>query len=371
MDLNRRIIHIDMDAFYASVEMRDNPSLRGKPIIVGGMPDDRGVVATCSYEARRYGIHSAMPSRTAYNLCPHAIFIKPRHEVYKQVSYQIREIFERYTDLIEPLSLDEAYLDVTENKVNLPYATTIAKQIKRDILRELGLTASAGVSYNKFLAKIASDYYKPNGFMVITPDMTEEFLEQLPISKFYGVGKVTEEQLRKIGIKTGKDLRSLELDYLVSTFNKRGYILYDFARGIDHRKVESHRDRKSIGAETTFSEDIPFEKVLIKQELHKIAAKVGYRLERAEKAGRTLTLKIKYDDFRQITRRMTVDKPMYNAEDILGHLDTVLSKLENTEQAIRLLGLTISGCIDKNEKVFTNVSLFDKEFNVESRGKYV
>ncbi|MGL6174328.1 MAG: DNA polymerase IV [Cellulosilyticaceae bacterium] len=360
----RKIIHIDMDAFYASVEIRDNPRLKGKPIIVGGDPNDRGVVATCSYEARKYGIHSAMPSRTAHKLCPHAIFIHGRHEVYKEVSLQIREIFYRYTDLVEPLSLDEAFLDVTENKKEIPYATTIAKAIKKAIWEELKLTASAGVSYNKFLAKIASDYYKPNGLMVITPDMTEDFLEKLPINKFYGVGKVTEQELRKIGIHTGGDLRRLDLEYLVASFNKRGYILYDFARGIDDRPVESHRDRKSVGAETTFSEDLVFKPEIIKKELEQIANKVGYRLQRAEKCGRTLTLKVKYDDFRQITRSLTFQAPIYTEAEILQHLDEMIEKVEIRDKKVRLLGLTVGNCMDKKEEIFVNLSLFDKDFKL-------
>lgn len=364
MESMRKIIHIDMDAFYASIEVRDNPSLKGKPVIVGGSPGERGVVATCSYEARKYGIHSAMPSRTAYNLCPDAIFVKGRHEVYKEVSYQIRDIFYRYTDKVEPLALDEAFLDVTENKLEIPYATTIAKQIKKAIKEELGLTASAGVSYNKFLAKIASDYNKPDGFMVITPDMTRKFLDQLPIHKFYGVGKVTEEQLKRIGIRTGEDLRKLELNYLVSAFNKRGYILYEFARGIDNREVESHRDRKSVGAEKTFREDLPFGKGVIEEELIAIAKKVGERLERANKCGRTITLKVKYDDFHQITRGLTLDAPVYTYEQIVEHLRELMDKVEIRDRNVRLLGLTVSNCLDRDEQVFVNVSLFDEEFRV-------
>lgn len=364
MEFMRKIIHIDMDAFYASVEVRDNPKLKGKPVIVGGNPNERGVVATCSYEARQYGIHSAMSSRTAYKLCPDAVFVKGRHEVYKEVSNQIREIFYRYTDKVEPLSLDEAFLDVTENKKDIPYATTIAREIKKVIKEELGLMASAGVSYNKFLAKIASDYNKPNGFMVITPEMTQDFLDQLPIHKFYGVGQVTEKQLRRIGIRTGEDLRKLDLNYLVSAFNKRGYILYEFARGIDNREVESHRDRKSVGAETTFNQDLPFEKGIITKELIKISQKVTERLERANKCGRTITLKVKYDDFHQITRGLTFEEPIYTQKQIEQHLEELIDKVEVRNRNVRLLGLTISNCLDRDEVFFVNISLFDEGFNV-------
>ena len=248
---NRKIIHIDMDAFYASVEQRDKPYLRGKPVVVGGPPESRGVVTTCSYEARKFGIHSAMPSKNAYKRCPYAIFVPPRFDEYRKVSNQIREIFHRYTDLVEPLSLDEAFLDVTNNKLNIEYATTIAKMIKQDILEETNLTASAGVSYNKFLAKLASDYKKPNGLTIITLSSSQEFLDNLPIDKFFGVGKVTSKILKNMGIKTGYDLRKLSLHELEQIFKNRGYSFYQFARGIDYRPVEPFRERKSIGAETT------------------------------------------------------------------------------------------------------------------------
>ena len=236
---NRKIIHIDMDAFYASVEQRDNKELRGKPVIVGGSPESRGVVATCSYEARKFGIHSAMPSKVAYVRCPHAIFVPPRFDVYHKVSCQIREIFKRYTDIIEPLSLDEAYLDVTENKKGIEYASVVAKSIKSEIYKEIGITSSAGVSYNKFLAKIASDYQKPNGLTVITPEKAQEFIDKLPIKKFFGIGKVTEKTLKMMGINNGYDLRNMDLIQLETIFKKKGYDMYNFARGIDHeRKIQ-------------------------------------------------------------------------------------------------------------------------------------
>lgn len=354
----RKIIHVDMDAFYASVEKRENPELEGKPVIVGGNPHERGVVATCSYEARAYGIHSAMSSRMAYNLCPQAIFIRPRHELYKSVSLEIREIFSRYTDQIEPLALDEAFLDVTTNKKQMASATHIAQAIKQDIEAELKLSASAGVSYNKFLAKIASDLYKPSGLAVIRPEQSEAFLTQLPIEKFHGVGEVTAKMLRKIGIRTGGDLRHLELDYLVSLFGKRGYILHDFARGIDRRPVQSHRCRKSVGAETTFKQDISGELENVLEALEPIVQKVSYRMMVAHQKAKTLTLKIKYEDFTQITRSITLERPVQSIAQIKHYLPTLLAKVEPTNKKIRLVGLTLSGCMDEAEIVYENLCLF-------------
>ena len=264
MKKQRKIIHIDMDAFYASIEQRDKPSLKGKPVIVGGNPQSRGVVATCSYEAREYGIHSAMPCKTAYKRCPYAIFVRPRFEVYKQVSYEIREIFYKYTDLVEPLSLDEAFLDVTENKLNIKYATDVAKMIKKEIYEKTGLTASAGVSYNKFLAKLASDYNKPNGLTVIREDNAQSFLDNLPIRKFFGIGKVTQKTLKGLGVENGYDLRQMEISELESIFKNRGYLFYQLARGIDNREVEPHRERKSIGAETTLTENLDMMKEMFR-----------------------------------------------------------------------------------------------------------
>lgn len=356
---SRKIIHVDMDAFYASIEVRDNPSLKGKPIVVGGKPTERGVVATCSYEARAYGIHSAMPSRTAYNLCPQLIFIKPRHDVYKKVSLQIREIFSRYTDKIEPLAFDEAFLDVTENKKGIMSATHIARAIKEDIQRELNLTASAGVSYNKFLAKVASDVQKPNGLTVIRPEEGEAFLEKLPIEKFFLVGEVTARELKKIGVHTGAELRKLDLSYLVMMFGKRGYVLYDFARGIDHRPVETSRSRKSVGAESTFNTDIPDTREAIEEALKPIMEKVAYRMMVAHQKGKTLTLKVKYEDFVQSTRSLTLDYPIQSLEEIQKQIPFLLNKVEMKHKNIRLLGLTISQCMDENEQVYENLSLFN------------
>ena len=358
MDENRKIIHIDMDAFYASVEQRDNKELRGKPVIVGGNPQGRGVVATCSYEARNYGIHSAMPSKIAYKRCPYAYFVRPRFHVYKQVSAQIREIFYRYTDLIEPLSLDEAYLDVTNNKKNIKYATDIAKMIKSDILKEVGLTSSAGVSYNKFLAKLASDYNKPNGLTVITHDNKQKFLDNLPINKFFGVGKVTEKTLRNLGINTGYDLRQLSINQLEAIFKNRGYTFYQFARGIDNRPVQAHRERKSVGAETTLSSNLSIDEEEVVDILNEICEEVSQRLNYCDKLGKTITIKIKYDDFTQITRTLSLEHPIGDHKDIRTNVYNLFNNLEPNNKQIRLLGVTISNLIDKKEEC-TNITIFE------------
>ncbi|MGL4361675.1 MAG: DNA polymerase IV [Cellulosilyticaceae bacterium] len=354
----RKIIHIDMDAFFAAIEERDNPALKNKPIVVGGTPSGRGVVATCSYEARKYGIHSAMSASAAYGLCPKAVFIEVNHKKYEKVSAQIREIFKRYTDLIEPLSLDEAYLDVTENKMNEPDTMKLAKNIKEMIEKELQLTASAGVSYNKFLAKIASDYNKPNGEMEITEDIAQDFLDKLPIEKFFGVGKVTARDLKRIGIHKGKDLRGLEHSFLIMMFGKRGQMLYDFARGIDNRKVENHRERKSIGKESTFKTDQWLNGTEVNKEIREMAAEVSKRLKENGKKGRTITVKVKFDDFTQITRSITGDNTLQEADDILKTTQLIIEKI-NSEQAVRLVGVTVSQLIDETEEVFVNLNLFD------------
>ncbi|MEX2590724.1 MAG: DNA polymerase IV, partial [Chitinophagales bacterium] len=296
----RKIIHIDMDAFYASIEQRDNPTLRGKPVAVGGSAE-RGVVAAASYEARKYGVHSAMPSVTAKRKCPHLIFVKHRFEVYRSVSIQIREIFRDYTELVEPLSLDEAYLDVTSNKKQMPSATLIAEEIRQRIFETTGLTASAGISFNKFLAKVASDVNKPNGITVIPPEKATAFLEQLPINKFHGIGKVTEGKMRKLGIHNGADLKGFSEIELVRQFGKSGRHYYNIVRGKDEREVEANRIRKSVGAENTFESDLSSETEML-QELEKIAAKVVQRLKKSKTKGRTITLKLKYQDFKQHTR---------------------------------------------------------------------
>ena len=363
MNDNRKIIHIDMDAFYASVEQRDKPYLRGKPVVVGGPPESRGVVTTCSYEARKFGIHSAMPSKNAYKRCPYAIFVPPRFDEYRKVSNQIREIFHRYTDLVEPLSLDEAFLDVTNNKLNIEYATTIAKMIKQDILEETNLTASAGVSYNKFLAKLASDYKKPNGLTIITPSSSQEFLDNLPIDKFFGVGKVTSKILKNMGIKTGYDLRKLSLHELEQIFKNRGYSFYQFARGIDYRPVEPFRERKSIGAETTLSHNLSIEEEEVVDILSDLCEDVSYRARSLEKLGKTITLKVKYEDFTQITRSLSVEHPINSQEDIRTNVYNLLKNVNTENKQIRLLGVTLSNLTDyRNE--YANITIFEYIDNI-------
>jgi DNA polymerase-4 len=336
-----------MDAFYASVEQRDRPELKGKPVIVGGDPQARGVVAACSYEAREFGIHSAMASSTAYRLCPDAVFIRPRFDVYRAVSFDIRKIFCEYTDLVEPLSLDEAFLDVTENYMGMPSATLIAREIKKKIYDRTGkLTASAGVSFNKFIAKVASDINKPDGITVITPDMADEFIDRLPIRKFFGVGKVTEEKMLNLGIKTGADLNKYKKEQLIQIFGKSGRYFYDIAHGLDERPVEPNRIRKSIGKETTFSEDIVDTGQML-EILDNIADRLENSLIKREAKGRTITLKIKYFDFQSITRSVTIDEPADSASVIMKYVRPLLSKTEAGEKKVRLLGISISNFDDQ------------------------
>jgi len=297
----RKIIHIDMDAFYASVEQRDFPEFRGKALAVGGSPSGRGVVATASYEARKFGVKSAMSSRMALQLCPHLLFTRPRFDVYKEVSNHIRSIFHRYTDLIEPLSLDEAYLDVTEDKLNIGSAIEIARQIKQAIHDELQLTASAGVSVNKFVAKIASDFQKPDGLTFIGPSKVTKFLEALPIHKFFGVGKVTAKKMNQMGVHIGADLKRFSEIEIQQHFGKSGKFFYQMVRGMDERPVRPNRISKSVGSEDTFESDLT-DPELMKVEIARLAERVFARLESGEKFGKTVTLKIKYADFSQITR---------------------------------------------------------------------
>jgi len=331
-----------MDAFYASVEQRDYPEYRGKALVVGGLPEGRGgVVATASYEARKFGIRSAMPAKQAHKLCPQAIFVRPRFAVYKEVSKSIREIFSRYTDLIEPLSLDEAYLDVTQDKRNIGSALEIASQIKQAIQDELQLTASAGISINKFVAKIASDINKPNGLKFIGPSSIEAFMEQLPVEKFFGVGKVTAQKMKNMGLHTGADLKKLTAQELTKHFGKPGHFYYQIVRGIDNRPVQPHRETKSMGAEDTFAYDLttPDE---MHTELAKIAQTVADRLERYQLKGRTVTLKIKYSDFRQITRNQSFPYPVGDAATLNQTAVQLLAATGVNEVKIRLLGISVS-----------------------------
>lgn len=331
-----------MDAFYASVEQRDNPQYRGKPIVVGGMPEGRGgVVATASYEARKYGIRSAMPSKRALQLCPHAIFVRPRFDAYKEVSQHIRGIFARYTDLIEPLSLDEAFLDVTEDKRNIGSAIAIAKEIKQAIQEELQLTASAGVSVNKFVAKIASDLNKPDGLAFIGPSAIASFMEQLPVEKFFGVGKVTAQKMRAMNLLTGADLKALTEAELVQHFGKAGRFYYNIVRGIDDRPVRPHRETKSVGAEDTFAYDLTAADEMC-SELQELALIVSRRLEKHDLKGRTVTVKIKYHDFRQITRSRSLTEPTADAETISGIAQELLLATDTDNVLVRLLGVTVS-----------------------------
>ncbi len=348
--MSRKIIHIDMDAFYASVEQRDNEEYRGKPIIVGGRPEGRGgVVATCSYEARKFGVRSAMPSKRAKELCPHAIFVYPRFSAYKEASQKIREIFERYTDMIEPLSLDEAFLDVTENKKGIVSAIEIAKQIKLAIKEELNLTASAGVSCSKFVAKIASDMNKPDGLTFIAPDKIEEFMERLPVEKFFGVGKVTADKMKGMGIHKGIDLKNLTETEIIRAFGKPGRFYYKIVRGIDNREVRPHRESKSLGAEDTFSEDLTSLEAM-NEELEKIADTVVTRLQKYNLKGRTVTLKIKYHNFRQITRNYSFDKAVNDFETIVNTAKELLLKTEPEDTKIRLLGISLSNFGEPQER---------------------
>lgn len=334
-----------MDAFYASVEQRDNPELRGKPIAVGHA-EERGVVAAASYEARRFGVHSAMSSLKAKRLCPELVFVPGRMEHYKEVSLQIHEIFREYTDVIEPISLDEAFLDVTENKQGISLAVDIAKEIKQKICKRLSLVASAGVSYNKFLAKIASDYRKPDGLCTIHPDQALDFIARLPIESFWGVGPVTAKKMHALGISTGAQLREYSLDYLTYQFGKSGRLYYDFARGIDLRPVEVERVRKSIGCERTLEKDINRRSAVI-IELYHTAVELVERLQEKDFCGNTLTLKIKFNDFTQITRSVTQPDELTSLDVILPLAKHLLKGVTYEEHPIRLIGLSVSNPKDE------------------------
>ncbi|GAC1044699.1 DNA polymerase IV [Rhizobium sp. No.120] len=343
----RKIIHVDMDAFYASVEQRDNPELRGKPLAVGGSAA-RGVVAAASYEARAFGVHSAMPSVTAKRKCPELIFVPPRFDVYRAVSQQIREIFAEYTSMIEPLSLDEAYLDVTQNHNGMEIATEIALEIRIKIKQTTGLNASAGISYNKFLAKMASDLNKPNGQAVITPKNGPAFVETLPVKKFHGVGPATAERMHKYGIETGLDLKSKSLAFLREHFGKAGPYFYGIARGIDERQVKPDRIRKSIGAEDTFVEDID-DLELARAELRPLAQKVWRYCEAGGFSAKTVTVKIKYSDFTQATRSRTGSLPVADVGAVLEIASALLATVHPFTRPIRLLGITLSSLTNEED----------------------
>jgi DNA polymerase-4 len=336
----RKIIHIDMDAFFASVEQRDHPELRGKPVAVGGT-GQRGVVAAASYEARTFGVRSAMASSQARRLCPDLIFVPHRFEVYREVSAQIRAIFEDYTALVQPLSLDEAYLDVTENSRGEPSATRIAEEIRARIKADTGLTASAGVSYNKFLAKIASDQNKPDGLCVITPANGPDFVAGLPVRKFHGIGPVTAKKMEALGIVTGQDLRACDRAFLDRNFGKSGGYYFWASRGIDHRAVNPHQERKSVGNETTYGSDLIGAEACIAA-LAPLIDKTTSWCERRGVSGRTITLKMRFSDFRTVTRCRTLLQPTRSADEITAIVDTLVRAQEPLPLGVRLLGVTLT-----------------------------
>ena len=351
----RKIIHVDMDAFYASVEQLDNPDLRGKPIAVGGS-SQRGVVAAASYEARKFGVRSAMSSVVAQRNCPDLIFVKARFDRYKEISKQIRAVFYEYTDLVEPLSLDEAYLDVTVNKKGNPSATLIAQEIRQRILEVTGLNASAGISINKFIAKVASDINKPNGQKTVNPEEVIPFLEALDIRKFYGVGKVTAEKMYQLGIFTGKDLKTKTIAFLEDTFGKSGSYYYHVVRGIHTSEVKPHRIPKSLGAERTFNENLSSE-IFMLERLDHIAQELERRLKKVDIAGKTITLKIKYSDFTLNTRSKTLPYYIANKALILEAATELLYQ-EELQNSVRLLGLSLSNLnTDKNSKKDDNTAI--------------
>lgn len=348
--LQRKIIHLDMDCFFAAIEIRDHPEFKGKPLIVGGPPESRGVVSTCSYEARKYGIHSAMASAKAYKLCPHAIFVRGRHSVYREVSLQIREIFKKYTSLVEPLSLDEAFLDVTGKEA---YAMDIAKELKEDIFQSTGLTGSAGVAPNKLVAKIASDMNKPNGLTIIRPQQVLSFMGPLPLRKINGIGPATEKKLLKYKFQYCSDLWKYSLSELENFLSPRlASWLYKRSRGIDERNVETTRVRKSIGTEDTFPKDILQEEELHK-ELSRIASELSSYLQKKNVKGRTITLKVKYFDFKTITRSLSLDSMTHQKETLFKYACDLLKKTEAGKKPIRLLGISLHNlniCEEKKTK---------------------
>jgi len=360
---HRKIIHVDMDAFYASVEQMDNPELRGKPLAVGGS-SKRGVVAAASYEARKYGVKSAMSGFKAANLCPDLIFVKPRFDRYRELSKSIRSVFFEYTNLVEPLSLDEAYLDVTQNKKGQPSATKIAEEIRKKIKDKVGLNASAGISINKFLAKVASDINKPNGQKTIPPEEVEEFIENLDVRLFYGVGKVTKEKMYRLGIFTGKDMKSKSLEYLKEHFGKSGKYYYLVSRGIHQSAVKPERTRKSLGAERTFSDNISSE-VFLESKLDHIAEEVARRLKKQDVAGKTITLKIKYSNFEVQTRSKTL-KLYISSKELLFEEAKALLYQEKLKDSVRLIGISLSNLNTEERSDKTS----EKEVSVQLKFKF-
>jgi DNA polymerase-4 len=352
----RKIIHIDMDAFYASVEQMDNPALRGKPIAVGGS-ENRGVVAAANYEARKFGVRSAISGVLAKKYCPEIIFVRPRFDRYKEISSKIHKIFHDYTDMVEPLSLDEAYLDVTQNKKGNPSASLLAQEIRLRILNEVGITASAGISVNKFVAKIASDYNKPNGQKTVNPDEVIPFLEELPIRKFYGVGKVTTEKMYQLGIFTGLDLKSKSIEFLEKHFGKSGKFYFHVVRGIHNSEVKPSRNTKSVASEHTFDVNLTSEIFMLEQ-LEKIAVSLEKRLKKYNVSGKTVTLKIKYSDFTQQTRSKTLPYFISDKSLILETVEELLYQ-ERMKDSVRLLGISLSNLNTEVKKAVVVQLKFD------------
>ena len=356
----RKIIHIDMDAFFAAVEQRDFPALRGKPVVVGGVPDSRGVVATCSYEARAYGIHSAMPASQARRLCPDAIFVRPRFEVYKAVSTEIRNLFCEYTDRVETVSLDEAYLEVTHSVCCKGSALLIAREIKRRILEATQLTASAGISYNKFLAKIASDRDKPDGCCLILPEQALQLIRDMPIGGFHGIGHATEARMRSLGIHQGRDLEQVPLEVLREQFGKAGEHYFRIVRGIDERPVNPERVRKSWGAETTFQRDLS-DLAEMHHHLNALAERVLTQMSAQQVRAGAVTIKVKYADFYQVTRSRTLGYPFNRVCDVVPHLGELLKRTEAGQRKVRLLGVSFSMLEEAGMKRKGQMDLFAQD----------
>ncbi|RPF55152.1 DNA polymerase IV [Abyssicoccus albus] len=351
----RRIIHVDMDAFYAQIEQRDNPRLKGQPVIISGSPNTRSVVSTCSYEARKFGVHSAMPASTAYKLCPHGVYIKPRMSYYKEVSDQFMNILKSYSTLLQNISLDEAFLDITHLVHRGRPAHKIALQIQQEVLDTLNLTCTMGVSYNKFLAKIASDMNKPYGLTVINYQNVDEILRTLDIGKFPGIGKVSQERLRVKGINTGADLRALSMSEMDTLFGKRGKVYYDRVRGIDYGEVVVSRERKSIGKETTFDRDIEDDDEVI-QTIKKLSERVAARLNDMGLIAHTVTVKLKYSNYDTHTKQWTEERPIMKHEDILEYATHLYYELKDTNESIRLIGVSVSHLAKKG---YVNMTIYD------------